>query len=126
MTNLLLCVEITWPLVVLICSLALIGVVYFLFREYLKMKYFTSPSLKYFHELDLKNKAFEHEKHWFYLRRMEEPMEKELEKCKNELGELKQKEKEINSLKQEKNDFRITILEEKIKIYEEVIKNIRG
>lgn len=125
MTNLLLCVELTWQWVVLICWLALIAVVGVLYYMYLKMKYSISPSLKIIHELIMKDKAFEHEKHWFYLRRMEEPLEKELEKCKNELGELKQKEKEINSLKQEKNDFRITILEEKIKIYEEVIKNIR-
>lgn len=123
--KLLLCI-LTWQWVVLICWICLVLGVVFMLWLYLKLKYFSLPCLNIIHEREMKDKANKNEIRWFYLRRMEEPLEKELEKCKKELGELKQKEKEINSLKQEKNDFRITILEEKIKIYEEAIKHIKG
>ncbi len=123
--NLVMCV-LTWQWVILICWIWLLIVVGIVSCRYLQLRFFSQPCLNHIHELDMKEKAFNHEKIWYYLKKMEEPLEEELERSKKELDDLKNKEKELNSFKQEKERYQIELLEEKIKLYEEVINNIRG
>lgn len=83
------------------------------------------------HEKEMKEKAHEREMNWYLIKKIEKPLdiEKELNECKQQLEELKKKEKDLNegtdALNKEKEKFHKTLLEEKIKIYEKVIKTIK-
>lgn len=90
------------------------------------LKFVVSPFIANCHERKEKASAFGQEKFWAFFNRMEKPVEEELEKAKRELEELKKKEKELeegcSALKKEKEEHYKKILEEKIKVYEEIIK----
>ena len=77
------------------------------------------------HEKQMKDEAFDREMQWYFIKKLEEPLETELKECKEKLGALQSKEKELEegtkNLNEEKNKFQIKLLEEKIKVYEEVI-----
>lgn len=79
-------------------------------------------------EKDMKADAFEREKEWYFIKKVDQPFEEELKKYKEELTELKKKEEELNkgtdSLKNDKEQFEKEILMAKIKAYEEIIKTI--
>lgn len=81
------------------------------------------------HELKMKEEAFKKEKFWAFYKRAEEPLEDELKKVKGELAELKNKERDLNegqtALKKEKEEQEKIILEEKIKVYQEIIKETK-
>ena len=83
------------------------------------------------HEKEMKDDAHEREKEWYFIKKIEKPLEieKELIECKRQLENLKKKEKDLNkgsdALNKEKEKFQKTLLEEKIKIYEKVIKTIK-
>lgn len=82
------------------------------------------------HELDLKNVAFDQEKFWFFLHNdiTVEEYKKKIEDCEEKLKAIENKEKELNdgidNLKKEKEDFEKTILREKVKAYQDILKSI--
>ena len=108
----------------------------------LVLKYIAKPLMSECFQQKAKKNAFEQDKFWEFFNRMEKPLKEELEKTKNELAGLKKKEidlkQEENDLKQEerdlqekksalekeRNEFEKTILEAKLKAYEEIIKNL--
>lgn len=75
-------------------------------------------------EKEMKTDAFEREKKWYFIKKVDQPFEEELKKYKEELTELKKKEKDSESLKKDKEQFEKEILTAKIKAYEEIIKTI--
>lgn len=83
------------------------------------------------HEKEMKEEAHEREKEWYLIKKIEKPLEieKELTECKRQLEDLMKKEKDLNegtdALNKEKEKFHKALLEEKIKIYEKVIKTIK-
>lgn len=90
---------------------------------YLLLKYVVQPWRSHCRHQEIKEKAFEQEKFWAFFNRMEKPLQEELEKAKKELDGLKKKEDALNSLEKEKKEFEKQILEEKIKVYQEIINN---
>ena len=79
--------------------------------------------------MKMKDKAYENEKYWSFYKKIEEPTEKELSKLQNELDKLKKKEKNLDesktALENEKKEFEKHILEEKIKVYQKIIKQTK-
>lgn len=96
---------------------------------YLVLKYVVQPCMASCHERKVKEESFRREKFWAFYKRVEEPLEDELKKVRDELAELKNKERDLNegqtALKKEKEEQGKIILEEKIKVYQEIIKETK-
>lgn len=86
-------------------------------------------NLQYSHEENLKKGSFEQEKFWALFKQMTGPAEEKIKDLQNELEDLKKKKADLENsqseLEKEKNEFEKTLLEEKVKIYEDVIKQLR-
>lgn len=106
----------------------LLWAVVILVALYMVLKYCCLPIIQLYHERKMKADAFEREKEWYFIKKVDQPFEEELKKYKEELTELKKKEEELNkgtdSLKNDKEQFEKEILMAKIKAYEEIIKTI--
>lgn len=96
---------------------------------YLILKLIVLPSIKNCHEMKMKDKAFKNEKFWAIYKKIENPPEEELSNLQKEVDEFKKKEEELNksknNLENEKKEFEKQILEEKIKVYQEIIKQTK-
>lgn len=94
---------------------------------YLIFKLIVSPMIKNQHEVKIKDMAFENEKYWAILKKIEEPTEKKLSELQKELYELKRGKEDVEkgktNLEKEKMEFEKKILEERIKVYQEIIKH---
>lgn len=94
---------------------------------YFLLKYVAAPLIANWHENWAKTQNFKQEKFWAYYKRMEKPIEDKLGKAQKELDELRQKEDGLDKgrsiLEKERAEFDKKILEEKIKVYQEIIKN---
>lgn len=96
---------------------------------YYIFKYWIFPYLKNKHESKMKKDAFEREKFWRFYKSKEEPLEEAIIKLEKELDSYNKKEKDLhdkmNNFEKEKSKFEKTILEEKIKVYKQIIKEIK-
>lgn len=117
----------------LVTAAIILGSLY-LIKQLIKAYFESKISIlkeQHLHEKKMKDDAHEREKEWYFIKKIEKPLEieKELIECKRQLEDLKKKEKELNegtdALNKEKEEFRKTLLEEKIKIYEKVIKTVK-
>ena len=94
---------------------------------YFLFKYVAAPKIAHCCEKEMKDKAFEQEKFWAFYNSQEKPVKEKLEKVQKELDELKKKEDGLDEgsskLEKERAEFDKKILEEKIKVYQEIINN---
>ena len=120
--------SIWWGLIVAVVVIWALYIVSPLIKDHINSKV-TKLQEQHRHEKEMKIDAFEREKEWYFIERTERPLkiEEELKKCQEELGDFKKKEKELNegtaSLRKNKEQFEKNVLETKIKVYEEIIKN---
>lgn len=117
-----------WGLVTLIVILVALCIIKSLFIKYFKSKStILEQHLSY--ERQMKDDAFEREKFWRIYKSKEEPLEEAIIKLEKELDSYKKKEKELqekmNNFEKEKSRFEKTILEEKIKVYQQIIKETK-
>lgn len=120
--------DLLWGLVIIITVLGALLIISPLIKSYIESKK-TVLEEKHKHEEKMKTDAFEREKEWYFIKKIEEPLEIELEDCKKKLEELQKREEELNNgteaLKKEKENFEKEVLKTKIKVYEEIIKKYK-
>lgn len=116
-----------WGLVIAIVIIWSLYIIRPLIKTHIESKYSILEE-QHRHEKEMKEKAHEREKEWYTIKKPLD-IEKELNECKQQLEDLKKKEKELNegtdALNKEKEKFQKTLLEEKIKIYEKIIRTIK-
>lgn len=96
---------------------------------YLLLKFAVRPCMNHCHESAMKDKMFEQEKYWSNIKKIEYPLEQKLSEVKTKLDDLQKKENDITKrkdiLEEEKREFEKQILKEKIKVYQEIIKQTK-
>lgn len=105
------------------------GWVVLLLALYFVLKYVVAPLLADFHDLKTRKELFKQEKFWKYLTLAEKPIYDQLLECKSKLEKLEDKEKKIDDetkeLNKDREEWDKKCLEERVKIYEEIIKSIK-
>jgi hypothetical protein len=116
-----------WGLVVGVIVLGALGIVRTLIKSYINSKIDLLDKQQSY-EKQMKDDAFDREKEWYFIKRIENLTDEDINKFMKELEELRKKEKDLNngteSLNKEKEQFEKKILNHKIKVYEEIIKKI--